>query len=101
MRLEIDPKAYEFIKRKGGVCTIRLSMAKGCCGGMPLPDISFSKPNENVSLVALVQDEVSVYVGKGMNFENDVVKITLSGTLFFKSIELPTLRLLETCDRRT
>jgi len=98
MRLEIDQNAYEFIKKKGGICTIRLSVAKGCCGSLPLPEISYSKPQENASLVAFTQDEVSVYVGKGMQFEGDIIRLTLSGVWFFKSLELPTLRLLETCD---
>lgn len=99
MTLSLDKDAYEFIKKKGGVCTVRLSVAKGCCGGMPLPDISYSKPKEATGLEALTQDGVSVYIGKGMRFENDLVHITLSGALFFKSLELPTLRLLEACGR--
>jgi hypothetical protein len=101
VRLEIEPKAYDFLKKKGGICTIRLSMAKGCCGGMPLPEISFTAPKDETKLVAFVQDEVSVYVGKGLRFEDDIVRISLSGVLFFKSLELPTLRLLETCDRQS
>lgn len=101
MRLEIDENAYEFIRKKGGICTIRFSVAKGCCGGMPLPEITFTQPKASVGLEALTQGEVSVYVGKGMQFEGDVIRISLSGAWFFKSLELPTLRLLETCDRKS
>jgi len=99
MTLRIEEDALEFLKKKGGVCTIRLSVAKGCCGGMPLPSIEYVKPKEAAGLEALEADGVSVYVGKGMRFEDDIVHITLSGALFFKSLEIPSLRLLESCGR--
>lgn len=99
MHLEVDQNAYEFLKKKGGVCTIRLSVAKGCCGSLPLPEISYTKPKESAGLEALTQGEISVYVGKGMHFEGDIIRLSLSGAWFFRSLELPTLHLLETCDR--
>jgi len=101
MRLDISDDAYKFIKKKGGVCTLRLTVASGCCGSLPLPEITFVKPKETASLHALIRDDVSVYVGKSMHFEDDVVVIRLSGVLFLKSLELPSLRLLEVCERRS
>lgn len=99
MRLDIDPKAYEHIKSKGGVLTIRTAVSKGCCGSMPLPEFSYAKPKEAAGLEALRQDEVEVYVGKSMRFEGEVLRIELSGAWVLKSLELPTLRLLESCER--
>ncbi|MGM0985596.1 MAG: CC/Se motif family (seleno)protein [Pseudomonadota bacterium] len=33
MAIEVTPRAREWLKRKGGVATVRLSPRHGCCGG--------------------------------------------------------------------
>jgi len=33
MTIEVTPRAREWLRRKGGVATVRLSPRHGCCGG--------------------------------------------------------------------
>jgi hypothetical protein len=93
--LKIDQSAYDFILEKGGVCTIRPFTVKNCCGGVPVPDIRFDRPEKDAKLVPLVQDKVTVFVSRMLRFADDVVALKLNKVLFFRGLEFPTLRLLD------
>ncbi|MGJ7460708.1 CC/Se motif family (seleno)protein [Halomonas sp. MA07-2] len=63
MAIEITARTREWLKKKGGVATVRLSTRHGCCGGSA--DIAVAEartPDEPGSYKRLELDDVTLYI---------------------------------------
>lgn len=95
MTLTISPEAVRFIAGKGGVCAVRQPAVKACCGGMPLPEVTYRAPKDPASYAVLESNGITVHLGRTLRFRDDVVAIELGGAFFFRDLDFPTLRHLD------
>ncbi|WP_457944511.1 CC/Se motif family (seleno)protein [Vreelandella alkaliphila] len=61
--IDIDSNAVDFIKKQGGVVTVRLSPRHGCCGG--LANLAVAEPRHPDAphhYQHHIQDSISIYI---------------------------------------
>jgi len=91
MTLDIDQEAVEFIRGKGGVCSIRQIYVKTTFEEMPETQIEFAAPTSSVRHDVLEYDGVVLHVGRNLRFKDDHVKVRLGRFLKLRWLEFPSL----------
>lgn len=90
MAIEVSDSAREWLKRKGGVATIRLSPRHGCCGGGADIAVAEARAPDDPACYTRVEFEgLSLYidptlVGQGLRI--DVAGFLGMGHLFVEGV---------------
>ncbi|CAM3466348.1 CC/Se motif family (seleno)protein [Halomonas lysinitropha] len=63
MTIEVTPRAREWLNKKGGVATVRLSPRRGCCGGRADIAVAEARPPDSPErYVRLEFEDMTLYV---------------------------------------
>jgi hypothetical protein len=97
MTLDIDPKALEFIRGKGGVVsTVETYPHQNSYAEIPITVVSYAAPASSVGYHVFEEGGVRLYIGKNIFFQRDLIRIRLGRFLCFRWLEWPTRTMFNT-----
>jgi hypothetical protein len=97
--LDIDSEAIEFIRSKGGICSIIETYPhQNSYAEIPFPIVGYAEPEFPSRYEAFEREGVSLYIGKNLFFKRDHVRIRLGRFLCFRWLEWPTLTMFNSYD---
>jgi hypothetical protein len=92
MTLDIDADAIEYIRKKGGACSIvETYPQQNSYAELAFPVTSFAAPERKTGYEIFERDGVSLYIDKRLHFKRDIVKVRLGRLLCFRWLEWPTM----------
>jgi hypothetical protein len=99
MTLDIDEGAIEYIRDKGGVCSIVETYPhQNSYAEIPISVVRYAAPDRLCGYRSYERGGVAIHVGNNLFFQRDVVKIRLGRFLCFRWLEWPTLTMFNSYD---
>jgi hypothetical protein len=95
MTLDIDQEAIEFIRSKGGICSIIETYPhQNSYVEIPITQIQYAVPEKPTGYDTYEREGITLNIGRSLFFQGEVIRIRVGRFLFFRWLELPTLTLL-------
>jgi hypothetical protein len=80
LSIYVDEKTKEWIRQKGGIVSISLLKAKGCCGGGPFElETKLDKPKQEYAFDLVKLDDLFFFIQKNISVKNNQITLKLSG----------------------
>jgi len=99
MTLDIDAAAIEYIRGKGGICSIVETYPhQNSYAEIPFPITTYEAPEIPSRYEVFERGGVILYIGKNLFFQRDLVKIRLGRFLCFRWLEWPTMTMFSSYD---
>jgi len=90
MQLEINTNAKDFIRKIGGVVTVKcVTMGRGWCGGLFLPTVTVGEPKKGKEHYHLLEFEGgNIYLSPSLIPTGETPRLLVTGMLFFRDLEI-------------